>query len=85
MFLSWFPLEVAAKSFVFPRCSNFIFPAPISYSGEKYLPAGGLGWNGITAPFCRPGFWEKKMWKKGSGTTEMGAPCFSRGWTLQRR
>ena len=31
-------LEVAAKSFVFPRCSNFIFPAPISYLGERYLP-----------------------------------------------
>src|ERR1700678_2313179 len=36
VFPSYISLEVAAKSFVSRRCSNFIFPAPISCLGERY-------------------------------------------------
>jgi hypothetical protein len=42
MFPSLVSLEVAAKSFVFPRCSNFIFSRPHKLLRRGYLPAAGF-------------------------------------------
>jgi hypothetical protein len=49
MFPSWLSLEAPAKSFVLRRCSNFIFPAPISCLGIAQLE-GRLSAKGMPRP-----------------------------------
>ena len=63
-FPSLVSVEVAAKSFVLRRGSNFIFSAPIATKGKGIRRAAGLGWNVLQLRLAVQGFGKKRCGRR---------------------